>query len=266
MKMTRITLLALAACMAMPMMAAVSKPKGVIYTRDGGEMKGEITWRGASKRFDVVSGRSSTNCEADNVERLEIDRPKELDPAIKQVLAGDVSAEAVLKEIVDTYNNLTHDIEAAAWLAEIYIKKGKTADVLTLVREKARLKPEVQYEGELAKRYWEALIAENKTKDLEKQLDQAIATGKPEVMADAYVARGNAALAKGANTANYKEALLVGYLRVILLYNDPSYDAYAEALYKGAKAFTGMGHGARANELRALLKRDCANTRWAKMK
>ena len=71
---------------------------------------------------------------------------------------------------------------------------------------------------------------------------------------------------KGANTANYKEALLVGYLRVILLYNDPSYDAYAEALYKGAEAFTGMGHGARANELRALLQRDCAKTRWAKMK
>lgn len=266
MKKTSLALFTFVACMAAwPALAEVSKPTGVIYTLDGGEMKGEITWRNASKRFDVVDGRKSTYCEADNVEKVEVDRPKELDAAIKKAAAGDESAIAVLEEISDVYNNLTHDIEAAAWLSDLYLKKGKTAEVIKLVKEKARLRPEVEYKGPLAKRYWEALITEGKSSDLEKQLEKALASEEDEVIANAYVARGNAAMAKGANSANYKEALLAGYLRVILLYNDPSYDAYAEALYKGAKAFAGMGHGSRANGLRATLKKDCAKSKWAKM-
>jgi hypothetical protein len=108
------------------------------------------------------------------------------------------------------------------------------------------------------------LIKDGKDAKLNLLLDKAIASGDEVAAAAALVARGNAAMARGSNRANCEEALRDGYLRVILLYAEAGSEAYAEALYMGAKAFDGMGQGNRANKLREELKANCPNSTWAR--
>ncbi|MDO4527764.1 MAG: hypothetical protein Q4C03_03140 [bacterium] len=245
---------------AMPVMAAVSPASGVIHLVGGGETKGkEIRWLPSAKKYTVRTDKMSTEVQADEVDHLEIKRPKELDKAIKE---KDVT---VLKEISEAYNNLQHDIEAASHLCDIYNEKGQYDDVIKLVEGKARNDETLEYQGPLAARYWTALIEKGKGSELERQLKKALDSEDDESKAAAYVARGNLAMKKGSNAVNCREALTQGYLRVILLYANPSSEAYAEALYRGGQAFVGMGHVATKNELYKTLRSKCKNSKWAKL-
>lgn len=244
----------------MPLMAAITPPSGTIYLLGGGETKGTgIRWLPSAKKYTVRTDKMSTEVQADEVDHLEINRPKELDKAIK---AKDAD---VLKEISDAYNNLQHDIEAASHLCDIYIEKGQYEDVIKLIETKARNDETLEYQGPLASRYWAALIEKGKGADLERQIKKALDSDDEESIAAAYVARGNLAMKKGSNAVNCKEALISGYLRVILLYPRAGSEAYAEALYKGGQAFVGMGHVSTKNELYKTLKSQCKNSKWAKL-
>ena len=258
--MTLLSMLAMA--IALPAMAA---PTGTVYG-NGGSTNGTLRWMNSAKKYVVTNAKGmSIEYEADDVERVDVDRPKTLDAAIKKVKAGSAAAAvADLEALAKEYAHLTYDLEATQWLAEAYLKQGNAAKAITACEAIIRNNPEAAYMGAMAPAYWKALTKDGKASKLSLLLDKAIGSGDPVVAAAALVARGNAALERGSNRANCEEALRDGYLRVILLYADATTDSYPEALYMGAKAFDGMGQGNRANKLREQLKANCPNSEWAR--
>lgn len=263
MKTLNLSLLALLAVLfALPAMAA---PTGTVYA-NGGSAKGTLRWMNSKKAYTVTNAKGmTTEYPADDVDSVEVDRPKELDAAIKKVKAGSAAAAiADLDKIVKEYGHLTYDVEATQWLAEAHLKQGNTKEALKACEAIIRNNAEAAYKGAMATAYWRALNKDGQGSKLSLLLDKAVASGDDDVAAAALVARGNAAMERGSNRANCEEALRDGYLRVILLYADNSRDAYAEALYMGAKAFDGMGQGNRANKLRETLKANCPSSDWAR--
>lgn len=251
----------LAMLIAWPVMAA---PTGTIYA-NGGQSTGKLRWMNSAKKYVVTTENMTVEYEEADVERVDVDRPKELDAAIKKVKGGSASsAVSALEGIAKEYGHLTYDREATRWLAEAYLAQGNAAKAISACETIIRGDAEAAYMGEMAVAYWKALTKDGKTSKLSLLLDKAIASGDQAAATAALVARGNAAMERGTNRANCEEALRDGYLRVILLYADPANEAYAEALYMGAKAFDGMGQGNRANKLREELKANCPTSTWAR--
>lgn len=263
MKTFNLTLCALLALVfTLPAMAA---PTGTVYG-NGGSTTGKLRWMNSAKKYVVTTDKNmQIEYEIDNVDRVDVDRPKELDAAIKKVKSGAAaSAVSSLEALAKEYAHLTYDREATQWLAEAYVAQGNASKAVTACEAIIRNDAEAAYMGPMATAYWKALTKDGKASKLSLLLDKAIASGDETAAAAALVARGNAAMERGSNRANCEEALRDGYLRVILLYADSSSDAYAEALYMGAKAFDGMGQGNRANKLRDELKANCAGSEWAR--
>ena len=241
-------------------------PTGTLYNVNGGQTRGKLQWRNSAKEYVVTTNRGSFTFPADQVERVDVDPPAELNAAIKRVQSGSGLASAIktLETIAKDYRHLTYDREATQWLAAAYLKEGNAAKAVSACEAVIRDDPEAAYMGAMAVQYWQALIKDGKTAQLDRHLEKAIASGDKIAAASALVARGDAIMARGNSRANCEEALRDGYLRVILLYADPETDAYPAALYKGAQAFDGMGQGARAGKLREQLKRDCPSSEWAR--
>ncbi len=269
MKTLRLTLCALLAVLAIaPVWAAAEKPTGTIVTTAGTRVRGEIRWKNSAKEYVLTNDKGMTvTYPEDDVENVEMVRPASLDAAIKRVKAGGAgvsSAIPQLAEIAKDYSHLTFDREATRWLATAYLAQGNSAKAVAECEKIIRDDPEAAYMGPMAVMYWRALTKDGKASKLTLLLDKAVASGDAEAAAAALVARGNAVMERGTARANCEEALRDGYLRVILLYADPASEAYAEALYMGAKAFDGMSQGARANKLRDQLKQDCPTSEWAR--
>lgn len=264
-KMLSITLFAMVALVTLPLVAA---PTGTLYTLDNKSVTGKITWKNNKKMYVVTNAKGGeVEYPADQVDRVDVERPKELNDAIKNVRAGKAAmAVEPLKKLAKEYSHLTWDRVAVQWLVEAYLAMGKASDAVSACKEIIRRDESAAYTGEMAAAYWKALIKAGNTSELDKLLEKAIASGDQAAAMSALVARGNSIMEKGSGRSNCEEALRDGYLRVILLYADPNSDAYAEALYKGAKAFDGMGQGSRANSLREKLKSECRGSTWATKK
>ena len=262
----------LSAALALVMMSTAYAAEGTIYKTAGGRVTGEIRWKNSAREYAVTNAKGMTvTLPADDVERIDMVRPAKLDAAIRGVKAGGSkmsSAIADLEKIAKEYSHLTFDREASSWLAQAYLKQGNASKAVSVCETVIRGDAEAAYMGPMAVTYWDALIKDGKASKLRLHLDKAIASGDSVAAANALVARGNEIMARGASRANCEEALRDGYLRVILLYadtsTDASTDAFAQALYMGAKAFDGMGQGNRANKLRATLKAECAASSWAR--
>ena len=268
MKQLNIALCALlTACVALPALAK-DVPTGTISTASG-SARGTIRWKNSAKEYVLTNDKKMTvTYKADEVENISIDRPASLDGAIKKVQSnsGLAAAIATLEELAKDYAHLTYDTEATGWLAKAYLLQGNTAKAISACEAVIRDNPEAAYTGSTAVAYWDALIKDGKAAKLNILLDKAVASGDKTAAAIALVKRGDAAMARGSARANCEEALRDGYLRVIHLYADPTSDAYAEALYKGAKAFEGMSQSSRANQLREQLRKECAASSWARAK
>ena len=252
MKKLSITLCAaLAALTALPAFAADAQPTGTIVTANG-RATGTLRWKNSAKEYSLTNARGMTvTFPADDVVRVEVNRPAALDAAIKRVRAGGsgvASAIPTLEEIAKDYSHLTYDREATRWLADAYLQQGNASKAVSACEAVIRDDAEAAYMGPMAVLYWRALTKDGKASKLSLLLDKAIASGDE----------------RGTARANCEEALRDGYLRVILLYANPESEAYPEALYMGAKAFDGMGQGARANALRDKLKQECASSAWAR--
>lgn len=268
MKKLSITLCAaLAALTALPAFAADAQPTGTIVTEKS-RVTGTLRWKNSAKEYSLTNAKGVTvTFPADDVVRVEVNRPAALDAAIKRVRAGGsgvASAIPTLEEIAKDYSHLTYDREATRWLADAYLQQGNASKAVSACEAVIRDDAEAAYMGPMAVLYWRALTKDGKASKLSLLLDKAIASGDAEAAAAALVARGNAVMERGTARANCEEALRDGYLRVILLYANPESEAYPEALYMGAKAFDGMGQGARANALRDKLKQECASSSWAR--
>ncbi len=258
----KVTLCTLAtALIALP---ALAEPTGTVYGT-AGSRTGKLSWANAKKEYTVTDAKGArvTFSEAD-VDRVVVDRPKELDANIKKVREGSNLSAPIkaLEDMAKEYRHLTYDKEATQWLATAYVKQGNADKAIKACEQIIRDDEEAAYMGAMAVAYWDALILDgSKSAKLDGLLEKAIASGDVTAAASALLKRGDAILAKGTARANYEDALRDGYLRVVLLYADVNSDYYPEALDKAAKAFDKMGQSSVGNRLRDQLKKDCPNWR-----
>ena len=112
------------------------------------------------------------------------------------------------------------------------------------------------YSGDLASAYWQVLLKLGKREELEKMLKKAATSGDRPASAAALVMRGDIIVAASHDSpAELKKALRDGYMRVVLMYQDPECRRErADALIKAAACFDKLGQAARAENLRAQAK------------
>jgi tetratricopeptide (TPR) repeat protein len=234
-----------------------------LIKHDGGRASGEVRYLSSSRTYELKmqGGRATTTVPAADVARVVLQaRPPGLSQAIDAVKRGQYAAAiAPLKQIKDDYAMFGPDVEAAQYLAIAYLGLGKSADAVRMCDEVLRENPEAASSGQFAGIYWDALLKEKQFAKLSRILGDAIKTGSRQVAAVALVKRGDIDMEQGEG----KKALLDGYLRTILLFQDVK-EIQPEALYKAIKAHEALNEHQYAEKWRKRLLSGYASSDYAK--
>jgi TolA-binding protein len=258
------------AALASDIMAAAAV-QGTLYTKDGGQKSGSIRWSARNKSYVITQSQANGSTmdmevEAKNVDRLEITPPQGMAQAIKAVESGNGAGQVkFLEKVVEDYAHLQWDQTAGSYLAKAYLDANNAAKALDTCKKIIAVDKAAGYSGDLAPTYWQALIKNNQSSTLDQMLAKAASSGDRFASGSALIARGDSIIAKDDTPAGAKKALVDGYLRVVLLYNDEEVGSRIrpEALYKAAQCFEKLGQTARASDHRNELKSRYAASPWA---
>jgi len=268
--MRKIPVFLLAAACAATAFAAPGPVRGIIVT-DNGEEKGLVKWSGAKHAYILTKKQGNMNVDlefaAAQVTDLQIEKPKGFDQLVSAVETGrGSSAIKGLTDIQKDYAHLQWDRAASRYLAEAYLSANNGEKALQACKTVVDAEPEAAYKGELAPAYWKALLATGKKSTLEKALGKASASGDRYASGSALIMRGDMLTAGDDTAAGARQALVDGYLRVVLMYQDREVAAQLrpEALAKAAKCFEKMGQSGRADAMRSELKQKYASSPWAR--
>jgi len=219
-----------------------------------------IRWMPSQKRYLVtVEGGIQIQVPLEQVRRLEIPKPANLDAAIQAAQRSPSSAIPVLKDIADVYTMLEWDVVAARWLGEAYMKMKQYKDAVDSLDKVAQANPGAVRSGELFKTYCEALRLAGMKARLKKLLLDVIENGSRETVALAQIVRADMDVESGDN----KGALVDGYLRTILLFQDIR-AVQPEALYKAMKAHEKLGEHSHAEKWKRKLLQDYPDSTYSR--
>lgn len=245
-----------AVALAMSAMSVFAEAKGSIV-RENDTVSGTISWNKRAGVYEVQSGKVSQEIKPEEVVKLDIPKPKELDSAIQKVEKGQgTAAIATLQKIVADYKMLTWDKPAARYLVEALLSSGNAKGAYDEAQKVIADDKTAGYKGDMAPAYWQSLLKLKKMTDLEKCLKDAVAKGDRASSAAALVVRGDIIIDKGAGSADsYKQALTDSYLRVALMYSDEaSRPARIDAMNRAATCFEKLGQASRAETMREKAK------------
>ena len=241
---------------AMMAMASAFAIQGSVST-ESETVSGDIKWHGRDKKYVIEKGKITKEFALADVTSLDIPKPAGYDKAVSAVEGGQgLSAIPILTKIVADYRMLQWDKPAGRYLAMAHIAAGnaqKAYDVCVPIVSEDK---SAGWSGDLASAYWQALLKLGKRDQLEGLLKKAAASGDRSASAAALVMRGDI-IVQGSNDAGeeLKRALRDGYMRVVLMYQDPECRRErADALIKAATCFDKLGQAARAENLRAQAK------------
>jgi len=236
--------------------------RGTIINKNDGRITGDLLWQEGSRQYLVTRRGVAVPVALRDVKRVIVARPAELTAAAREVHVGHVGrvdkAIPVLKKIMQKYRMMEHDLEAAAWLAEAYLKKKDAREAKRLCESVIRADPDRAYRGRLAGVYADALLALKEFSKLRKVLDKVVKTGSRQGTAIAQVKRGDIYKQQG----NTEKALVDGYLRTVVLFKAIK-GIRPEALFKAAKAFEELGEQQYAERMRKLLLEEFPNDKYA---
>lgn len=244
---------------ALPCLA--QHPARLTMKGTGGQTQGIVRYLASSRSFEIKTANGITQTvKASDVAKVELaQQPAGLQKALNDVNSGNYQAAIpVLKEIAGSYVMLGPDVIASQALALAYLRTNRTKEALKICEDLQKMNPSALNSGSFAKVYWEALLAENRTATLRTSLRTAIETGSREVAAAAQVVRGD--LEMQAN--NPREALLDGYLRTILLFQDVAF-IQPEALFKAIKAHEALNEVQYAERWRKRLLANYGTSEFA---
>lgn len=254
--MRKFTILALVALAT----ASASAVQGTIST-EANSSTGEIKWQSRTKQYIVSLKKGSTMVDIEiklaDVVSLDVAKPAALDKAIAQVEAGQgSSAIGALKKIVDDYRMLKWDRPAARYLALAYLATGDAKKAYDVCQGVIGDDKSAAYSGEMAPAYWKALLKLGKRTELDTLVKKAISQGDRKSSAAAFTMRGDMIVADtNGSSDGLEQALRDGYMRVVLMYNDPECASErAEAMAKAADCFDKRGQAGRAEKLRSQAK------------
>ena len=235
---------------------ALSARASTIVMKNGRTVSGKsIEWREATKDYLVINEGASMPVPEDQVTKIDIDKPAELDKA-KNLMVSRQYAQAIpmLEEMIKKYRKLSWDMDAMKLQAQCYVemndmKKAATAiDVLAAAG--GTLSPALQMV------YWKALQKSGDTQRLQRELSRSIGTGAPDLAATAYLLRANLALEAGD-----PDAALSDFLKIVTILKGEK-AAQPEALYQAA-ALLEKVKDPRADEFRKILLQDFKSSEWA---
>lgn len=224
---------------------------GMIKKRGSGEwLKGTIRYKAATKKYVLKRGPVTIEIRLDEVDDIRVKKPADLDAAVDKVRSKQYGAAlGVLEKVMRDYEGLTWDVEAARWLAEAYLNTGKAGQAVALCDKVSSSGS--QMSAAMADVYLRALEASGNTTKLRSILSRLIETGGRPVAAVAQLKRGDIDKDKG----DFKDALLDGYLRTVVLYADVK-SVQPEALFKASVCFKELGQHSYAEKMRKeLLKK-----------
>ena len=237
-------------------MASAFAIQGSVST-ESETVSGDIKWYGRDKKYVIEKGKITKEFALADVTSIDIPKPAGYDKAVSAVEGGQgSSAIPILTKIVADYRMLQWDKPAGRYLAMAHIAAGnaqKAYDVCSPIIAEDR---SAGWSGDLASAYWQALLKLGKKDQLEGLLKKAATSGSRQASAAALVMRGDI-IVQGSNDAaeELKKALRDGYMRVVLMYQDPECRRErADALIKAAACFDKLGQAARAENLRAQAK------------
>ena len=235
--------------------------KATLIKHNGGRAQGFVRYLPASKAFELKAGAVTQSLQASEVAKVVLlEQPAQLQQLVAAVKRGQyLAAIAPLKKIKDEYEMFGPDLIAAQYLAVAYLNSGKAAEAVRMCEELLRGNPTASKSGEFAGIYWDALLKEKKYATLRRILEDAIQTGSRDIAAVALVKRGDMDMEKGES----KKALLDGYLRTILAFQDIK-TIQPEALYKAMKAHTAVNEHHYAEKWRKRLLSGYPNSDYAK--
>ena len=224
-------------------------------------LMGEIKWQGRNKQYVISVKKGSTMVDMERklevVTGLDIPKPAGYDKAVQQVESGQgLAAIPALQNIVTDYKMLQWDKLAGRYLALAYIAAGNAQKAYEVCSPIVSEDKSAGWSGDLAAAYWQALLKLGKTEQLEGLLKKAAASGDRQASAAALVMRGDI-IVQGSHDEpeGLKKALRDGYMRVVLMYQDPECRRErGEAMLKAAACFDKLGQAARAENLRAQAK------------
>lgn len=222
---------------------------GQIIKRSGKPLNGDITWYAASQAYGLEMGVTSLSIPLADVLSVRVAKPDRFDRAVQMVRSGrHAAAVSPLKKIVDDYEMLRWDIQAARWLAEAYLNLNQAGKAVDMCEKIIRGNPEAERSGELARIYWDALEKDGKTATLTRVLSDAIQEGSREVAAVAQIKRADIQRSR----KKIEDALKDGYLRTAILYQDIK-RVQPEALLKATECFRELGQTTYAEKMRKRL-------------
>ena len=233
---------------------ARAEVEGTIFTKEGREIPGMLSWKGSARSYIVRSGGAEHTVALDQVRDLRVKTPPPgLAAAMQQVQEGRAisSAIPVLKQIFETYDMLQYDVVAGRGLAEAYAKGGQHKDAVAICEKLSRDNPAALADPGLAGIYTAELLALDQTSRLKDVLQTIIKQGSRESAAGALIRRGDMEMKRN----GYRDALVDGYLRVVVLFEDIK-STQPEALYKASLCFDQLNQGTYAERMRKKLIQD----------
>ncbi len=239
---------------------AQARHQATLLLKNGGRAEGVIRYMAATRSFEMTAGAVTRTVNASEVDRVILAQPPaQLNQALKAVSDGNYQASIpVLAKIVEDYAMFGPDVVAGRALAVAYLRTNKAADALRMCEQLLRMNQDAVKSGPFASVYWEALLETGRDATLRVSLREAIETGSREVAAVALVRRGDLEMKAG----KHREALLDGYLRSILLFQDVRM-IQPEALYKAIKAHEALNEVQFAERWRRRLLSGFANSEFA---
>lgn len=234
--------------------------QATLVMKNGGRADGIVRYLAASRSFELTSGSAKRMVNASEVARVVLAQPPaQLNSAVSAVGSGNYPAAIpVLAKIVEDYVMLGPDVTAGQALALAYLRSNRSGDALKMCEQLIRMNAEAVKSGPFASVYWETLLEAGREPTLRISLREAIETGTRDLAALALVRRGDLEMKSG----KPKEALLDGYLRAILLFQDVGF-VQPEALYKAIKAHEALNEAPLAERWRRRLLASYATSEYA---
>lgn len=235
---------------------------GTLIKMDGGEIIGEIIWQPASRRYMVTTKEGAQiPVPFQEVKMLNIQKPPNFDKAVEFYKNKQYdNAIPIFESILQVYANLHWDNEAAGYLGECYLQKGKHQEAEKMLKRIIDNNPKILENPTFAKSWWEILLKNGKKGQLKAELIKAIESGPRSLIAYAHVLRGDLEKESG----QLETALIDGYLRTVILFKDCK-DAREEALYKAALTFKDLGRARDAEKMRRILSDEYPNSKYIEL-
>lgn len=223
---------------------------GVIL-KNGRRLAGKLLeWRESTQEYVLTTDETTLPIPLAQVARVVVDKPAEFDQAVAQIKARQFEqAISTLEKIIRRYKRMNWDAEAARVMAEACLVSNNPKKAVSAMESLFAVVSRDQVPATLQMTYWKALLASGATDQLQKELDKVIGAGAPDMVATAYVIRGNAFLKAG-----QEDEALSDFLKVITLFQNQK-EVQPEALFKAADLLD-KARDPRGADLRQKLSKD----------